>query len=55
MGDPENKVTKSPVSSYRVLFLCERCQDIVEFGYHSFPAYHLDEKQKISKEEHYIK
>jgi hypothetical protein len=24
--------------------LCKRCQDILEFGYQSFPAYALEEK-----------
>jgi hypothetical protein len=28
--------------------LCKRCQDILEFGYQSFPAYRLEEKEQTS-------
>jgi hypothetical protein len=28
--------------------LCKRCQDVLEFGYQSFPAYRLGEKKQIS-------
>lgn len=39
-----NKVEKTELINH----LCKRCQDVLEFGYHSFPAYRLEEIEQVS-------